>query len=239
MNWNKTKVSSRLMIGFATLTAALVAVSAVAVYELGEINQQITELVDERMVKMRQFTELKDNLSTISRVARNVVLISDAGEDAVEAQRIGPLQARNSELLAELHKTLALPKALALLGTIDSARPAYDKRLDEALKLGMSDNPEDIKAATAIVIGDLRAKQVALFQAVDESLALQQAASKDIAEQASQTATFTTGLVLSIAAAATLLALFLAFAISRKIVRQLGAEPDDLSDAVTRIANAT
>ncbi|HJV02262.1 MAG TPA: methyl-accepting chemotaxis protein [Burkholderiaceae bacterium] len=237
MNFENLKVSSRLAIGFGLLILALIVVSATALLRLGTLNDEIGELVGNRMVKVRLLTELKDNLNAIARVNRNVALIADVKESQVEAARIPPLQARNNSILEELGKTIYLPRGRELLKAINETRPAYNQRLGESIQLGLTGKPEDAQAATAIIIGDLRGKQNALFKAVDDSLTFQQDLAKDIGEQANQAVVSGSRLVWAIAVSATLLGLFLAWFIARAITRQLGAEPAELSEVVGRVAS--
>jgi methyl-accepting chemotaxis protein len=237
MNFENMKVGSRLGIGFGMLIAALMIVSATAALRFQSLNSQIDDLVHHRMQALQEFNELKDNLNAIARAVRNVVLQTDPKDVAAEAQKIAPLQARNSELLAGLERSGGLPKVQELLKTISAVRPAYDRQVAEVVRLGESNTPEDAKTATGIITGPLRAQQTALFKVVDQSLALQQENAAFIGEQANQAVKAGLTLVASIAAAATALGLALAVLISRGITRQLGAEPADLSAAVGRVAD--
>ncbi|MBA5608789.1 MCP four helix bundle domain-containing protein [Duganella sp. FT3S] len=231
------KVSSRLSIGFGLLIVALILVSATAIFRLITLNEEIGELVKNRMVKVQQFTEIKDNLNAIARINRNVALISDVKDAAIEADKIPPLQAKNAAILDALAKTITQPKAQELLKRINEVRPTYNQRLAESIKMGLTGKPEDAQAATAIIVGDLRDKQSILFKAVDDSLALQQALAKDVGDKANEAVASSSVLVSIIAGVATVLGLFLAWAISRAITRQLGAEPSELSEVVGRVAN--
>ncbi|WP_229220112.1 methyl-accepting chemotaxis protein [Rugamonas fusca] len=237
MNFEKMKVSSRLSIGFGLLIVALILVSATAIFRLITLNEEIGELVKNRMVKVQQFTEIKDNLNAIARINRNVALISDVKDAAIEADKIPPLQAKNAAILDALAKTITQPKAQELLKRINEVRPTYNQRLAESIKMGLTGKPEDAQAATAIIVGDLRDKQSILFKAVDDSLALQQALAKDVGDKANEAVASSSVLVSIIAGVATVLGLFLAWAISRAITRQLGAEPSELSEVVGRVAN--
>ena len=237
MNFKHMKVSLRLAIGFGMLIAALLVASSVALFRLNAINEAVDELVGNRMVKIRQFTELKENLNAIARIVRNVALITDVPTASAEAARIAPLRARNNELLAELGKTLVLPKAKELLKDINETRPSYNARLDDAIKLGLTGKPDDAQAATEIIVGDLRAKQNALFKAVDESLALQQNIAQEIGQRADKMVLSSLTLVMAIAAVATLAGIVIARSISVSITRELGAEPGELADVVGRVAS--
>jgi methyl-accepting chemotaxis protein len=237
MNFNTMTVRARLGTGFGLLIAALLLVSTLALLRLHSINGQVSELVDNRMVKVRLFTELKENLNTIARIIRNVALIADVRDASVEADRIKPLRIRNGEILDLLGKALTLPQSVALLQTINDNRGAYNQRIDEALALGLTGKPDDAQAATAIIVGDLRSKQNILFKAVDDSLAIQQQIAQQIGADANQSAISATRLVLAMTVTAILAGLAMAWLTSRSITRQLGAEPAALSAVVGRVAD--
>lgn len=237
MNFKNMKVGKRLGIGFGLLIVSLIAVGTVAVLELNSINAQVTELVSNRMVKVQLLTEYKDNLNAIARVFRNVALITEKKDAGIEANRIAPLRARNREILAALEKTIILPKARELLNVINDIGGSYSQRVDEVVKLGIRGKPEDTAAATAIIVGDLRVKQGVLFKTVDEFLALQQSIANEIGAKASRSVASTITIVCIIAASASLLGVIIASLISRSITRQLGAEPNELSEVVGRVAD--
>jgi len=236
MQFNQLRVGTRLRLGFGLLILALVFVSALAILRFDSASEQVNEVVNDRMVKVRLFTEFKDNLNAIARIARNVALIIDVDEAAREAARIPPLRERNGEILEELGKVILLPHTKALLNTINEIRPAYNRRMDEAIKLGLTGKPEDAQAATAILIGDLRDMQSALFKAVDESLAIQQKLAEELGAQANRSLSSGTTMVLACAISATLAALLLQWLIARSITGQLGADPQQLAALMDSVA---
>src|ERR1700741_1950469 len=106
MNFAKMRVATRLGLGFGLLIVSLVVVSTVAWVRLTALTEKINDLVENRMVKVRLLTEFKENLNTVARVTRNVVLIIDVNDAAAEAEKIAPLRARNSEILEQLSRTV-------------------------------------------------------------------------------------------------------------------------------------
>jgi methyl-accepting chemotaxis protein len=237
MKFNTMKVGTRLAIGFGMLSATLIAVSLIALLRFETLHQHIAELVDNRMVKVNLFNELKDNLNAIARVNRNVALISDVADATAEAKRIAPLQARNSDILAQLDKTITVPRSRELLQQIQQQRGPYNQMLAESVTLGLTGAAEDQAAATKLIMGPLRIRQNALFKAVDDSLALQQELANKAGADAAQTVASASKLVLAAAIGATLAGLLLGRVIAVGITRQLGAEPIDLCAVVGRVAD--
>ena len=112
--FNSMRVSVRLMTGFGVLIAALVVVSAVALFKLADINADLHELLDNRQRKVQLYSQLKDNLQSVANITRSVVLLSDAKAAAGLVEKIPPLRASNAEIFAELGKTVSSGKGLEL-----------------------------------------------------------------------------------------------------------------------------
>jgi len=234
--FNKMRVGTRLISGFGLLIAALVVISAVALVQLNAINRDLHDLRDNRLRKVQVFNKLKDNLQTVASITRSAVLLNDAAAAAPLVEKIKPIRASNVEIFAELDKTVTSPKGIELLKIIHDTRGSYSKGLDQAMKLGMSGNPDDFKAASSLLNGEIAAKQDILFKAVEDSLALQSASAEEIGQQANERVDSSSSLILSISVLAIVAGLFVAWAIARGLTRQLGAEPVDVADAVGHVA---
>ncbi|PHM21152.1 MAG: methyl-accepting chemotaxis protein [Curvibacter sp. PD_MW3] len=234
--FNKMRVGTRLLSGFGLLIAALVVISAVALVQLNAINRDLHDLRENRLRKVQVFNKLKDNLQTVASITRSAVLLNDAAAATPLVEKIKPLRASNAEIFAELDKTVTSPEGVALLKVIHETRGSYSKDLDQAMQLGMSGNPDDFKAASSLLNGEVAAKQDILFKAVEDSLAIQNASAAEIGEQANQRVDSSSNLILSISVLAIVAGLFVAWAIARGLTRQLGAEPADVADAVGHVA---
>jgi len=234
--FNKMRVGTRLLSGFGLLIAALVVISAVALVQLNAINRDLHDLRENRLRKVEVFNKLKDNLQTVASITRSAVLLNDAAAAAPLVEKIKPIRASNAEIFAELDKTVTSPKGVELLKIIHETRGSYSKGLDQAMKLGMSGNPDDFKAASSLLNGEVAAKQDIFFKAVEDSLALQSASAAEIGERANQRVDSSSNLILSISVLAIGAGLFVAWAIARGLTRQLGAEPADVAEAVGHVA---
>ncbi|WP_187173557.1 MCP four helix bundle domain-containing protein, partial [Enterococcus faecium] len=132
----------------------------------------------DRMVKVAQFTELKDNLNAIARYARNVVISPDPAVQQQEKGRIGEMRQANEAIVRELEKTIALPKARELLDVILQTRGGYNEALERAI--GLVDQGDRV-GGEALLMGDVRSRQNVLFKAVDDSRALQKRIADELA----------------------------------------------------------
>jgi len=237
IQFNQIKVATRLALGFGMLLISLVVVGALALNKFSLLSTKLDTLINNRMVKITQMSELKDKMQSVARITRTVALIEDVKDAQAQADRIPPLRARSVELLAQLEKTLVVPKSVELLKIIQTNREAYDADMDAAIKLGLTGKPEDAKAATEILLTKVAARQDLIFKALDDSVAVQQELAQTAGADARAAVASGEFWVLSISTVAIGLGIALAWAIARSITRALGAEPDEVSQAVARVAD--
>ncbi|MDD0810244.1 methyl-accepting chemotaxis protein [Curvibacter sp. RS43] len=237
IQFTQLKVATRLALGFGMLVASLVLVGALALNKFSLLTTQLDMLINNRMVKVTQFTEIKDKMQTVARITRTVALIEDVKDAQAQADKILPLRARSRELLAQLEKTVVLPKSVELLKTIQNNQAAYDADIDAAIKLGLTGKPEDAKAATEILLTKVAPRQDLIFKALDDSVAVQQDLSQSAGAEAREAVASGQAWVLGITGIAIVLGIGLAWTIARSITRALGAEPDEVSQAVARVAD--
>ncbi|MFN4359491.1 MAG: methyl-accepting chemotaxis protein [Hylemonella sp.] len=235
--FNTMRVGTRLALGFGLLLAATLVISVLSLYELTVIGEKVDDLANNRMVKVQKFNEVKGNFQTIASDTRTVALIEDIQRAKVEADKIAPLRERNSKLLAELEPRITLPRGVELFKTIQQTRNAYYQAIDESIRLGLTGDASDAKRATELLLGDVARQQEILFHAVDESLAMQNEEAVSAAQAARDTIAFAQRVVLILLVLAAVIGSFIAVAIARGLTRALGAEPDEVSLAVNRVAD--
>ncbi|MEK9953530.1 MAG: methyl-accepting chemotaxis protein, partial [Curvibacter sp.] len=235
--FNTMRVGTRLALGFGLLLAAMLAISVFSIYELTVIGERVDDLANNRMVKVQQFNTVKGNFQTIARITRTVALIEDPQRAKVEADKIPPIREATGKLLAELEPRITLPRGVELFKTIQQTRDPFYQAIEEAIRLGLTGDANDAKRATDLLLGDVTRHQERLFQAVDESLAMQNEEANASAQATHQTIAFARQLILILVIVAAVLGGIMAVAIARGLTRALGAEPDEVSQAVSRVAD--
>jgi len=226
------KLSKRLTIGFGSAVVLGMTIAGVGGWRMHDLANQINQIANDRMVKSHQLGKFKDNLNAVAQFARNILLSQDAAFTASEKKRMAELRASNDELLATLDKTILLPQGRALLKVIADARPGYVKLVDEAIAL---DAQGDKAGAAKLLLGQALAQQQILFKAADDSILLQQQLSKDLAQEAEDSATATAWLLGILALSMAVLGVVINAMLSRGLSRSLGAEPAELSAVAQRV----
>jgi methyl-accepting chemotaxis protein len=233
MNFANMKVGARLGLGFALVILAGLLVAVFGRVQLGSVNAEVTMLVEDRMVKVDQLTDVKDNLNVVARAIRNIALLSDEKDMQAEKQRIVEARAKNSELLKKLDESIKSDKGQGILKKIADVRGPFNAATDKAIALGLANKNDE---ARDVLLKENRPLQAAYFKALDELIDLQQNAMHDSAKQVQSIASSTGTLMLIIAAVAAVLGGLIAWALTRSITRQLGGEPDYASNVAREIA---
>ncbi len=180
-------IGKRLALGFGANIVLSVGIVACAVFTMQSLNSSVDELATNRMVKVAQFNELKDNLQSIGRFTRNIIINNEPAFASAEKKKIAELRAKNAELLAQLDRTVRLPKGRELYKTINEGRGPYNEALDHVIELAVQGDKE---AAGAYLIDKVRPLQSVVFKAVDSSIEMQGHIANDLARTSKETASF-------------------------------------------------
>jgi methyl-accepting chemotaxis protein len=233
MNFSNLKVGVRLGWGFAVVILAGLVVAMFGSLELGAVNTEVTALVEDRMVKVEQLNQVKENLNVVARAIRNIALMSDEKTEQAEQQRILDARAQNAELLKKLEASIVSEQGRKLLQDIAEIRAPYNATVDKALALGLANNDAETRD---VLINENRPLQAAYFKALNALIGLQKSAMDSTAKHVQETTAATRLAMLIIAAVAAMAGGLIAWVLTRSITRQLGGEPDYASNVAREIA---
>jgi methyl-accepting chemotaxis protein len=229
---SKLKISTRLALGFGFIIVLGVLIALLATVKLRGLAQDLEVMSSQRMVQMRQFVQLKDNLNTSALNLRNIMLNGDSERHRAFKALIAKLSADNERLLDELTKQVDTEKGKELLSAIKANSGAYEQIASKALELALQGDQSG--ADKTLFSG--REKRLALFKSVDDSIQLQfddaSALSVAGARSAGSNAWWLFGLALSMG----IFGAAVAWRIAGQLVAALGAEPPELSEAAQRLA---
>ncbi|MBA4343270.1 MAG: methyl-accepting chemotaxis protein [Methylibium sp.] len=227
-------VAKRLALGFGATVMLGVGIVVYAAVTMNSLADDINELGTDRMVKVAQFNDMKSAYQTIARRVRNIIMI-DNDQAAYDAERraIEELRAQNSKLLTELDKSVKLPQGRALLKIINDNRGPYNQTMDRAMAHALKNENDK---ARDVLLKEALPLQTAVFNAVDDSVDMQQKLAQDLVKQADQTASFSVMLMATLALLMAVVGTAVAWVLTRNLTRALGAEPAALGAAVSQVA---
>jgi methyl-accepting chemotaxis protein len=226
-------IGKRLALGFGITLALAIGIVVYAGLTVRHLSESVDKLANDRMVKVALFADLKSNLQTIARYARNTVINQDAAFVADEKRNIAELRAANTQLLDRLGKVIVLPAGKELLKTLEDNRGPYEAALDRAIEMAQRG---ETAAAGAFLVGEVRQKQDTVFKAVDDSSQLQQSLAETVAKEALATSATAAALMATLALAMAVIGIGVGWLLTRELRRALGAEPDELAGAASKVA---
>ncbi len=227
------KVATRLGLAFAALVLLGMLQAGFGWASLSRLSADLASLTDDRMARIEQLADVKDNTNILARAVRNLLVLDEPADMQVERRRADEAMAKNSELLKTLTGTTRIEKDKAAFRAIDEARGPYNAGIAKVIELAMVGKRA---AATAMLLQDIRPLQTAYFKALDAASDLEREQASQLSKAARADAGTVMSLLAMISLGAAVIGGLVAWAISRGLTRQLGGEPGELVVIANAIA---
>ncbi|CAM4011950.1 methyl-accepting chemotaxis protein [Roseateles saccharophilus] len=213
--FNRLRIGQRLGLAFAVSIALTAALAVYARIELSRINADLTLMVEDRLVKVEQLGQVRDNVGSIAEATRNIILLTD---NAAMQREMGVIDARRNDnigLLKTLTASIQSEKGRQLLREAETARQAYAASTNRVTALGLKNDSEP---ARELLLSETIQLQAAFFGRLDALTSFQKELMKSAAASTDATVRFAQVAVAVVAAAAAALGILLAWAITRSVV---------------------
>ena len=228
--FNNLRIGVRMGMGFALMIASILGVALYARVALHGVSGELHLLTDDRMVKVGQLVEIKDNVRTIASSIRTMVLTSDASLRESEIKSIAESRAQNGKVVSQLEDTIKAEKGVALLKVSADKRAAYNETVGKVIALIGANKTEE---ATTLLLGELRPAQFAYLKTLDELTDFQAELVKSSSEDADASVTSAATMMIAVASVVGLLGALLAWLITRSITTPL-RQAVELAETVAR-----
>ena len=226
---NNLKVGTKLALGFAITLILLIVIAVLSVMRFQALSDDIELVVNDRLPKLTAANDIIDSLNIIARTMRNSLLVKTPEEVEQEFTRLVAARKIISERIEQMSATFNTEQGRAMLQKLIDARTAYvpaQEKFIEMVKAGRRDD------ATEFMLTEIRRQQNAYVASVDELIKyLTELTAKNGAASVEQAQSART-LVLTLSAAAILLALLFATLITRSLTRPI----NQVVDAVRKMA---
>ena len=227
------KVGVRLGLGFALVILAGLAVAILGRIELGLIDTEMRLLITDRVAKVQQLNQVKDNLNDVARSIRNIIITNDGNIMDAESKKIQAARTKTTAILDKLSANLNTDEGRQLMQKLTQARAPYNTSIDRVTVLATGFSNEEARIA---LLSETQPLLFNYLKAVDEFINLQERLMKETSDHVQEATTFTGQLILIIAGAAALSGAIIAWALTRSITHQLGGEPNYTANVVHEIA---
>ena len=213
------KIGVRLGIAFGITLLLLVAVSFISITRLTGLDADIDKIVNDRYPKTVQANSIVRAINVIARNLRNAVIYT--GSEQQKALEAIPAQRKIiTENFDDLEKAIKSDTGKDLLSKLKTARASYVAQQDKLIELIKADKKADI---VALMQGDLRKTQADYIGAVDDLIKFQRDIMIKEGKGAAESASNAIKLVLIMSISAALIALLMAWFITRSITRPVSA----------------
>jgi methyl-accepting chemotaxis protein len=212
------KIGTRLAAGFVIVIVAGLAVAAYGWSQLRGLDRMVQSLAEDRMVKVAQFSQMKDNANVVARGVRNMVLLDDHAEMAKERKRIDEMRTANDALVAALQRTAVSDDERGGLQAMQAANAGYGASLDKAMASALADKDDE---ARSTLLKETRPLQQAYFKSLDALKELEEKSMRDTAAAVSRSATSAGTMMAVVAAIAAACGLMLAWLLTRSITEPI------------------
>jgi methyl-accepting chemotaxis protein len=239
--FSSLKVGTRLAIAFGIVVVVLSAVIAVGVNRMAAINEGLRVVTEENTSEMLHASALRSAVFESSIAVRNLMLYTDPDKSARELQVVKGAAEKfdtHLEALTRMFDTIASTTATEkeLLGKIRSVWAEVHPIYLHTAELGSALKHQDAYKYY-FVDADGSTKNAAFRETIQKLVDFEEKSSEEEASKAVQTYHDARNLMLTLGAAAVLLALAAALLVTRSILGQLGGEPAYAAELLQTVAD--
>ena len=239
MNLSNMKVGTRLGLGFCLVLFFLVAVTSIGIYNMKVIQDRLDNVVGINNVVNRLVIDMRTNVADRITSLRVLTLLSEPDDMAPEMKRVndlalayGTAQKKLSEKFEREASTTAAEKDL--LKQIKEHEAAAMPAIAKASEMWMGGKAED---ATKVLIREIRPNQKKWMAALEQLAALEEKQTAQAAKDAAGEYQIARNAMLGFALFAVVVGIAAAVVITRKLIKQLGGEPDYTARIASSIAH--
>ncbi|HEY0585922.1 MAG TPA: methyl-accepting chemotaxis protein [Pseudoduganella sp.] len=229
MSKQSMKVGTRLAVGFGLVLALMAGVSGLGIYNMHRIHAQLEKVVQLNVAKLAHVQDMSEAVHIVARVTRTVVLLSDEAAIQRELPKIQAARGQYDKAQAALEALPGTKEGNAIRALQQEARPLTDQLLQLALQ------HKDQEAMDLLMQKAGPATQ-RWQDVMDEDVQLQRQHNARDAAAASEAYATARTIMLAMSALALVAGVVAAILIARRLLGQLGGEPDVAAEIAGRIA---
>ena len=233
MTLTNMKISTRLGFGFGLVLLMMIIMIVINFVRLKNIEEASTKIIDKDFVKLEAVNHV--NLSTRANARRILELLvtSDPSKRKHIQERIEVNKKTISDALEVLDALVYLPEGKAFLAKIKETRANYVASFSKVNKLveeGKNDEAINMMSSETLPLLDV------LQEPIDALVALQKKIVNNSGSDIKNNISSTVIVSLTLGSFAFILGIAASVFIARGLIRQLGAEPDEVKEIANAIA---
>ncbi|WP_447956337.1 methyl-accepting chemotaxis protein [Vreelandella sp. EE7] len=232
------KITTRLTVGFSIVLVLLALLTAIGIYQVNQISNDLTEINDINGNKQRQAIDWRGSVHDRAIALRDIVITTTAEQYRAlngEMQRLQDDYRSASQAMASIVQSAPGPAQEASIIERIEAQQALTLGLTEAVIEARLAG--DFAAAQTLLIEQAGPAYAQWLSQINEFIDLQGQLNDVTTDHARETAAGFEMLMIVLTLAALLLGGLIAFYLSRQLLGELGAEPDQVQAFSSAIGN--
>jgi methyl-accepting chemotaxis protein len=168
------KIGARLVLGFAVLIIALVAIVLLGINSMSSINTEVNDLVNDKVPKVKWANEIIDAVNSQTRAIRGIAL-ARSNDDVKEA--IATIEAGSERIQAaadKLHETIKSDDGKELMAEFEKNRATFVDMRNTTIEYATSDDEMLRKRAIDMVFEDLKDAQLTHINDINNIITYQE-----------------------------------------------------------------
>jgi methyl-accepting chemotaxis protein len=218
------KIGVRLSLGFAVVLIFLAILAIIGITKLAELNNDVDQLANDKYVKSALVNELAFRTMDSARIVRNIVLLTDEKAMASNKENYDKNILRINAIYDQLEKLVKSGTGRELFKAMIETRAPFRDYTNEVIRLGLANKTAE---ATQFLFGEKYKTQAAYLAAIKALVEHQDQGVVDSAKQAAEDYTSARTWLLSLAIAALVLGIAIAFWVTRSITKPLTRAVDE------------
>ena len=209
------RIGQRLGLAFAISIAISMLLAGYARTSLIRINDELALMVENRLVKVQQLEQIKDNVNITAQSVRNALLMPDAASKRKQLDEVERVAKLNAEIFEKLNASIQSERGRDMMTAATTARAAFVASVRKVFELSSKD---DADVARSVLLGETQDLQVRYFQALEKLVEFQRELMHTAATNADDTVDFAAIAVVVAAAIALVVGAAMALLITRSVV---------------------
>ncbi|HEV7855771.1 MAG TPA: methyl-accepting chemotaxis protein [Herminiimonas sp.] len=216
MKFSNLNIGTRLGFGFFLVLSLMMALTGCGLAGMSNIQDRLNEITGDNVFKMNLLQDMSVSVHVVATEMGTLVLLSNESEMEPEIRKIADARNKYNAAFDALQKKQESDEGLALLEKIKKAQRETKPVNDSVIELARQNKDEE---ATALLVKQATPLNHAWQDDLDEAIHLQKRANEVDTAAAAATYEKAKWYMMAMAAAALLLGAFIAWLITRSIVR--------------------
>ncbi|MBV8635852.1 MAG: MCP four helix bundle domain-containing protein [Burkholderiaceae bacterium] len=239
MNFSNMSVRKSLAVGFGLVLVLLVAVTVLGIDSMSQIQARLENVVNVDNVQGRLAIDMRVLINDRTVSLKNLSLLTDPADMQPEVDRINDQTKRYNDAESKLDASFKSNAGTsadekALLAKIKEAEGVANPAISKAVDLWKDNKAEE---ATKVLIKEIRPAQKKWLEALNSLVDLEDKQNAEAATDARAAFGNARLLMLSLGIVAVLAGIAAAWWITRRLLKQLGGEPDYAAQIANQIAS--